>query len=262
MSNKRLGGPPHSRRDDIEDAEFIEVENWKPSSPPPPSTWSKFASGCQTAILIVSAVFFLLILVAIYSVRQMHDDAPANVEGAVADQERSDLPSVTELLQQNDPRACGHPETVAVIRSEVLPSRDADHPDFSDEEFARVLELARTDLTEVTASDIRSDLHEIKCEANLRYGDGEHEVTAISFKIRPSVDPGGPAVYYFSIAGGNSWWLTKAILSGPETIVKSEWPLPTPPPPKDPVAAPSPENTPTGDEATAAPSDEAAFAPH
>ena len=167
------------------------------------------------------------------------------------------LPSVSELLANNDPRACEHPETVAFIRSRVLPQPEDTSDGLSGAEFQRALQLARTDLTEVSAAQIKPDVHEITCEANLRYGDGERDAMPIAFKMRASADPNGPAIYYFQPGYADRLIAAALIMKGPIDQVKSERPALSPQdqdPPPDPVATPDPVGADAG-------SDAAAFAP-
>jgi hypothetical protein len=262
MSRKHLGGQPSSPDDGIVEAEFVEIHDWKsppppPTPPRPPPKAKPQQSGCLTFAIGVGSTLALVLIVANWASQpgnHLFNNAAAGSPTAAQTQ----LLPVVELLRQNDPRACEHPEAAMFIRSQILPKENSEYSGFTDEEFERVRDLARTDLTEVTASNIRKDVHEIACEANLRYGNGDTGAAPIKFKIRPSASPTGPAIYFFEISLEQRFFLSAAVLSAPEQIVKSDRPAPEIErvAPKDPVAV-SEDELPTNEV-----SDEAAFAPH
>lgn len=178
---------------------------------------------------------------------------PLTGTGTPVDQ---DTPSLAELLASNDARACTHPVTVATLRAAILPSKDN-----ADETSARILSLVRFDLTEATATAIRSDVHEISCEANLRYGDNAGDFQQIEYKLRAAADPSKPPVIILGLDFVDRVMVADLILNRPREIVKSE--QPAPPTPADPAPSPTADPVATPDNATnGTTSDDAASAPH
>ncbi|MCD2316929.1 hypothetical protein LQ954_12285 [Sphingomonas sp. IC-11] len=260
MSNGQLGGPAPRRDDDIQDAEFVEIENWQ-AAPAPPAPPLSGHRGCLSyGLKSFAAVLLLLIVMCVASPAPESTSTDGNV-GAVSDENvASDLvaeevPSLAELVQRDDARACGHPDVAANIRERILPRNDD-----GDARRAQIQELARIDLTEVTASDIRSDVHELTCDANLRYGDGADDLTPITFKLRAAVDPAQPPVLYFDMPLWDLAALVAAITDRPRARVDAERAERAPPPQEsEPLSLIDP---PAGDDPGVAPSDEDRFAPH
>jgi hypothetical protein len=216
MSNRRLGGPPQRRDEHIQDAEFVEVEDWKavPHPQAQPNTkltlehrWHATSFWWKLVIVFLP---LLLVLRCVGSLVNVEDASSPEEEqlrtGEQLQANGSPMPTVDDLLAANDPQVCGHPDTIAFIRNRVLPTANSTAYGLSDEEFERAISLVHLDLTEITAMDIRSDVHEIACDGNLRNeGGGDANVTPISFRIRPSADPSGPPIYYLAASAVGSW---------------------------------------------------------
>jgi hypothetical protein len=263
MSHRQLGGPPPRRDEDIQDAEFVEVEDWQatlaspqPAAPPP----SRLRGCLSYGLMSLAVVLLLFIAMCVANPPPEFTATDGNVEAltdeaATSDPAGEELPALPELVQSDDARACGHPDTVATIRERILPTNGNE-----DARTARILELAQVELTEVTASNIRPDVHELTCDANLRYGDGPADAQPITFKIRAAADPAKPPVFYIDMPLWDFAALAAAITDRPRAIVDAERAEQAPPPaetePSDPVSPP--EN----DGAAVPPSDEDQFAPH
>lgn len=214
----------------------------------------------------VVAVLFL-VLVAVMVIAGPPPEAPAKLNNnadQVADDAADTLdraadavpdgPTLISLLEANDQKACSHPDTIATIRDYLLPKlRDAD---LTKDEFAQALSRARTDMTNITASGIRAEVHEVSCDANLQYGEVAQLAFPILFKIRPAADPTKPPVFYIKAPQDATFW----IMAAPITSVRSERPTPAEANPgavtKDPTSAPQQDGQ--GNTVT----DDALFAPH
>lgn len=260
MSNGQLGGPAPRRDDDIQDAEFVEIENWQAAPAPPAAPLSGHRGCLSYGLKSFAAVLLLLIVMCVASPAPESTSTDGNV-GALtdvpvtSDLAAEDVPSLAELVQEDDARACGHSDVIANIRARILPTNDN-----GDARSARIQELARIDLTEVTASDIRSDVHELTCDANLRYGDGADDLTPITFKLRAAADPAQPPILYFDMPLWDLAALVAAITDGPRAIVDAERAELAPPPQQ--IEPPSPVSPAEDNGAAVFPSDEDQFAPH
>lgn len=257
-------------RSDIQDAEFVEIdERGHPTqmvtpAPPPPRRYGCLKIAAICAAVIAALVAALIILLATVgpppSAPAMLNNNADEVEDAAANSlDRAadtvaEGPSLTALLANNDPAACAHPVTVATIRKYLLPT-DA-YGGLSDDETASALELAKVELDEVTSSNIRADVHEMSCEANLKYGEAETDKFPIAYKIRPSAEGGKPPIFYIRAPE----LATVLIMGDPLREIKARRPSPAEADPgavaKDPAGAPQRD----GQGNTV--SDDALFAPH
>ena len=255
------------RSDHVEDAEFVDVDELERGIPPvrKKTPLHHILLGCAGIVtIIVGAVFVFGIIFAIVTGPGPAGSSDNEVvqedsNPAVADTGQA-LPSLTELLAANDARICSHPDAVATIRARLLPIADSGSNGYglSEDEFARALELVRVKLTEVSASNIRADIHEISCEANLRYGDKDSDYFLITYKMRPSANPDDPPVMYVHTPAQLDILMMSVAVQGAVDTVKSERPKPAEAdqPPKDPVAAPQ------ADDQHNTVTDEDSFAPH
>lgn len=265
---KRLDGPPHLPSN-IQDAEFVDVDEQPKAQPQRPKTLSErwFSNSIASRLVFAFTPLFLVAMCMTGSPPEMQavsennadevENAEANSLDVMADTEPTG-PALTTLLENNDPAVCAHPDTVATIRNYLLPNNKnwLGGGDLSDDEFAEAIKQAKVELTEVSPSNIRADIHEISCDANLQYGENETQKFAIAYKIRPSAKEGMPPIYYIRAPE----LATVFIMGGPEKAVRAQRPSPAEANPaavaKDPTSAPQQD----GEENTV--TDDALFAPH
>jgi hypothetical protein len=268
MSNRQLGGPPQRRDDDIIDAEFVDVEDWKgPGALPPAAPPPRRRRGCWTyGMTGLGLVLLLLIGMCVAFPPPADTTAATTATDVTANDSAEDTPSsdaapssdassLADLVQNGDARACDHPDTVETIRSRILPTSGKE-----DAATLHLLELARVDLTEASASSIRPEVHEITCDANLRYGDRARDVEPITFRIRAAADSASPPIVYFDLTEAQVFWLPQRILARPREIVEAERAREAPPPQQAEALSPV---GPTEDNVTApAATADDQFAPH
>lgn len=289
MTLRRIEGPSGPPSDDIVDAEFTDVGEIGPAAAQPsarpaapkqrPKQQEQLNTAQKIGLAVIGLILSILVLICIAdntsssgnqgtSLATDNSSADAGANATDADDQDAtsapDVPPIATLLAQNDPRACDHPETVQFIREQVLP-QDGSDDGLSDQEFQEAVARVRTDLTEVTAGDIRRDVHEISCDANLTYGPRDGDKFAISYTIRPSANPDGPAVYYLGISKFQLMLMRGALMARAVQEIKAERsPAPsaaTPATTSDSASAPDGDATPAP-AASSTPSDQDLYAPH
>ncbi|MDO7843766.1 hypothetical protein [Sphingomonas immobilis] len=270
MKDIQKHDPNRRPADDIQDAEFVEIDDTGTAKPgrrspnPTPLNEPRPSKGWSIWKIWLALSPFFILTMCVASLRL--PPTAGNVAEASSDTEESqaagatDLPPAAELIVNNDARVCGHPDIVALIRDRVLPVGGGDHNmwGLSQAELDKAVTLARVDLTEVSAGSIHSETHEIDCDANLRYGDTDTDVAQINYKIRAAADPAKPPVVFYKFPV----FLTFSIMKNPVATVEAERsPPPQAEPTKNPVSQPESVETPQSEQQPKEPTDEQLFSP-